>query len=224
MGVRLRIALGEHNLVTETEFPGFPGVHPRFAVHEMAQFGTGLTSLDLVGVNDALFYLIQQLDGFPHFIGIAHGCGEGIVDHHHTGGAHADMRARHGDHAGSACRHAVDLHSDIMGIIHEHGVDLTGRDAIAAGAVDVKRDRAVPGEKLLLEHGRGHVVRKPALLSDHAFQIKGAGLIIVFDPVPEMTHGDHFLSRERCSAVCVGSAGVCAFMAVVIGIMLPLTR
>ena len=75
-----------------------------------------------------------------------------------------------------------------MGIVHEHRVDLTGRDAVAAGRVDVQEDRAVAREELLLEHGGRHFIGEPALLSDDTLQEQGAGLVCVLDPVSEVAH------------------------------------
>ena len=98
-----------------------------------------------------------------------------------------------------------------------YGIDLAGGEAVTAGAVNVEGDRAVPGVKLLLEHGRRHIIRKPALFSDYAFQIQGSGRILVFDPVPEMTHQVFLLLSVFVSSVC-------CFMAVEMLIMLPLTR
>ena len=164
----------------------------------MADAGAGQAGFQLVSVNDAFLDLIQQLTRPAHFLAVAHGDGEGVVDHHHGCGAHTDLGARHGDNRGRAGCNAGDLDRHVAGIFSEHGVDLRSGNGVAARRVDGNNDGAVCGEQLLPERGRGYLIPIPAFLRNRPLQKQRPLLRVGFvsGPIPEMlVHLDFLLPR-----------------------------
>lgn len=129
-------------------------------------------------------------DAMLHFLMIAEGGCHGIVDHHESRRRHKDSGSGHGNDRCRGSRDAVDLYRDVSLVVHEHGIDLACRDAVAARAVDPDDNIAVPGEKLIAEHLRCDVVVKPAFLRDGSVQLKDSFLcgirVRLVDPVPEL--------------------------------------
>ena len=62
---------------------------------------------------------------------------------------------------------------------------------------DVKKTvrylKELSGEKFLLEHGRRDIIGEPGFFRDHTVQVQGAGLIIIADPVPKVSHQVYLL-------------------------------
>ena len=155
----------------------------------MGELGAGLPGLDLVGVDDAFFNLREHGDGFLHFLAVADCYRQRIVNHHERRGSHEHLRTRHSDDRRSRSSDAVDLDRDVTLVVHEHGVDLTCRHAVAAGRVDPDDDVALAAGQLLFERLGRDVIVKPALLGNGAVEVErsDAGLFVLC-PVPEFLH------------------------------------
>ena len=94
------------------------------------------------------------------------------MDHEHGHRGHEDPGTRHGDDGCGGRRDAIDLHGHLVGVVHQHIVDLSRRHAVAAGRIDPDGDVPVPGHQLLLEKLGRDVIVKPAFLGDGAVQIQ----------------------------------------------------
>nr|DAU01013.1 MAG TPA: hypothetical protein [Caudoviricetes sp.] len=186
-GLRLRLI---QDFVAEAQLQRLFRVHPRLAVHEMGQLCAGKAGLDLVCVDDAFLHLVQQLDGPAHFVAVAHGHGQRIVDHHDGHRRHLHLRSSHGDHRSRAGGNAVDAHSDVCRVVHEHIVDLRRGHAVAARRIDPDGNGAAARGQLRLESRRRDLIVEPAFLGNGPFQPQNARVRRGFvpDPVPEFLH------------------------------------
>ncbi|AXB62521.1 hypothetical protein CDIF27640_03518 [Clostridioides difficile] len=158
------------DVIGKAKFHRLVRVHPGLGIHQMGEFSAGQTGLDFVGVDDGILDAAKHLDGFLHLCGIAHGNGHRVVDHHHGHRRYQHLRAGHGNDRGGAGCDAIDLYGHIMGVIHEHIVDLRRRHTVPAWGVDPDGDIAVPGHQFLLKKLRRDVIVKPAFLGDGAVQ------------------------------------------------------
>ena len=161
--------------------------------------------LDLVGVHDALFDLVQHADCLLHVGVVAVGERHGVVDHHQCGGCHQDGCPRHRDDRGRARGDPVDLHGDMSRVLHEHRVDATRCDAVPSGAVDPHRHLAAVGEQLIAELFGGDIIIEPALLGDRARKLKDSRCAFVFAlvfPLPELPVL-HYSPPGMCPYTCL---------------------
>ena len=116
-----------------------------------------------------------------------------LVDHEDGAGRHDHAVARARDDGRGGRRDAIDLHGHLVGVVHQHIVDLSRRHAVAAGRIDPDGDVPVPGHQLLFEKLGCDVIVKPAFLGDGAVQIQRPfrrsrlrlGLIL---PLPKLLH------------------------------------
>ena len=156
----------------------------------MGQLGAGKAGLDLVSVDDALLHLVQQLDGPAHFVAVAHGHGQRIVDHHDGHRRHLNLGASHCDHRGRAGVNAVDAHSYVRRVIHEHIVDLCCGHTVAARRIDPHGNGAAARGQLRLKSRGRDLIVEPAFLGNGPFQPQNARVWggFVPDPVPEFLH------------------------------------
>ena len=168
----LRFGGAFHHLIGEAQLYRFPSVHPGFSVHQMGQLGAGQSGLDFVGIDDGVLDAGEHLDGLLHLTCVAHGHGHRVVNHEHGHRRHEDLGTRHSDDGCGGCRDAIDLHRYIVGVVHQHIVDLGRGHAVPAGRVDPDGDIPVPGHQLLLKKLGRDVIVKPAFLGDGAVQIQ----------------------------------------------------
>ena len=111
----------------------------------------------------------------------------GIVDHYQCSGRHQYLRSRHGDNGCSRSRNTIDFDCHIVLIIHQHGVDLACRDAVAARGIEPDRHRAGTCEQLIVKHLGCDIIVKPRSFRDGAVKFKDSlrsALFLVF-PFPE---------------------------------------
>ena len=156
------------DVIRKAKFNGLVGIHPCFRIHQVGQLGTGKAGLDLVGVENAFLDLIQHFDGFFHIGVIPIGRGHRIVNHHQCSGSHQHLCSGHRNDGGGRCRDAIDFDRHIALIIHQHGVDLAGGNAVTAGRIEPDRYRAFAREQLIVEHLRCDIVIKPRGFRDGA--------------------------------------------------------
>ena len=119
------------------------------------------------------------------------------MDHHSGHGGHQHLGASHGNNGRCTGGDAIDLHGHIVGVVHEHIVDLRRRYAVTAGAVDPDGDVAGAAHQLVLEKLRSHVIVIPAILGDGAVEEQRPFLRLLHRllvghrpglPVPEFFH------------------------------------
>ena len=122
---------------------------------------------------------------------------EGQAKLKHGHGRYQHLRARHSDDGRCRGGNAVDFHSHIALVIHEHIVDLSRCHAVSAGTIDPYGDVSAAGHELVLEKLRGDIIVKPAFLGDGPVQEQGSFLYLFLRlrvrfrlvlPIPELLH------------------------------------
>ena len=187
----------EQQIIGKAQFNGFVGIHPGLGIHKVAELGTGQPGLDFIGIDNAFLNFGEHSDCLLHLLTVTDGNCQRIMDHHQCRGRHENLGTCHGNDGCGRSGNAVDFHSHIALVVHEHIVDLCRCHAVAAGRVDPHGNVAAAAVQFILEKLRRYIIVKPAFFGDGPVQ-KQRPLLNLFLrllighrlglPIPEFLH------------------------------------
>ena len=191
IGFGFGLLVGKHDLIGKAQLHSLLGVEPGLVGHKLGDFVSGEPGLRHIGVEDALFDLVQRGDRLLHRSGIPHGNRHGIMNHDHSHRRDQHSVTCHCHNRCGTGRDSVNLHGNGAGVIPDHGVYLGSGEHIPTRTINPDGHVTIFCVQFLSELLRRHAIRPERLLVNRPFKPEDTATAVIPYPRPELVHCQH---------------------------------